>query len=289
MKRFHLFEWEDQVWLPTFIRDFITDHLHYFQNIPTRLQVNRAIAELLEPALRETDTKQIVDLCTGAGGPLLEIQRILRNDMNLNVKLVLTDLYPNVEALKKRESEGQGAVISRYDPVSAFEVPSDLQGLRTLFTSLHHYKPEKARLILSDAALKRQPIAIIEILERTPRMLFKIAFSAFRQSLFYTPKVGRFTFKRFYITYCLPIAPAMMLWDGLVSVLRSYTPDELLQMASNIRSVDYVWRAGKFYFTGRWGLQMPTVYLIGFPRKIITPEVKSSSQQARPLFHRGQT
>jgi hypothetical protein len=268
MKRLQLFEWEDQVWLPAFIRNFITDHLHFFQNLKMRRQVNRAIAELLESALSRTGTEQIVDLCTGAGGPLREIQRILLRDFQLQVKVILTDLYPNVEALKTRESEGRGAVIVRYDSISSFEVPPDLQGLRTLFTSFHHFKPDQAQLILSDAALKRQPIAIFEILERTPRMLFKTAILALWQAFMFTPRVGRFTFMRFYITYCLPIAPAIMVWDGLVSVMRSYTQKELLQIAAKISANEYEWEAGKFYCTGRSGLKMPTIYLIGIPTKI---------------------
>ena len=68
MRRMHLFEWEDQPWLPRVFRDFITDQLRYTHNQPMREPVNAAIAARLAAVLVRTKTTQIVDLCSGAGG-----------------------------------------------------------------------------------------------------------------------------------------------------------------------------------------------------------------------------
>jgi len=51
MRRFHLFEWEDQPWLPAVFRDFITDHLRYTSNEPMRRPINVAIAQRLTAVL----------------------------------------------------------------------------------------------------------------------------------------------------------------------------------------------------------------------------------------------
>jgi len=47
MQRLHLFEWEDQPWLPNVFRDFITDHLCHFLCHKIRDPVNQAIADRL--------------------------------------------------------------------------------------------------------------------------------------------------------------------------------------------------------------------------------------------------
>src|SRR6476646_10148967 len=141
MRRMHLFEWEDQPWLPRVFRDFITDHLRYTHNERMREPVNRAIAERLAVLLAETGCHQIVDLCAGAGGPLPEIGRILVDDLRTPVDIVLTDLFPNVAAFKRIEGESSGRVTASYEPVRATDVPAELSGVRTLFTAIHHFKP----------------------------------------------------------------------------------------------------------------------------------------------------
>jgi len=262
--RLHLFEWEDQRWLPVVFRDFITDHLRYGLSQKMREPVNRAIAEKLKPLLAHADSNRIVDLCSGAGGPLLHVHRILSADMGTPVAVVLTDLYPNVAAFKRCEVEGGGAVTARYESTDAFDVPSSLGGVRTIFTALHHFRPSDAQKLLADAARKRQPIAVFEPLRRTPRSFFLIALFSLWQSFALTPKVGPLTLQRFLVTYVIPLAPLVTLWDGLVSVLRTYTPQELQTLADDIGAQDYEWEAGRFDVPGPFGL-MPTLYLVGFP------------------------
>lgn len=265
MHRFHLFEWEDQPWLPVVFRDFITDHLRYFLARTIREPVNRAIAQLLEPLLTRTGSRQIIDLCAGAGGPLLQVQRIIRDEMGEPVEVLLTDLYPNVAAFKRHELEGGGAVRAIYEPTSAFDVPPGLRGVRTLFTALHHFKPEGVLRLLADAAGKRQPIAVFELLERTPRMLILTGLFALLQAFVRTPIVGRLTPWRFLLTYVIPLAPAMLMWDGVVSVLRTYTPQELRDLTDSIGAADYDWEVGRFEIPGPLGVMLPTIYLLGCP------------------------
>jgi hypothetical protein len=276
MRRYRLFEWGDQPWLPRVFRDFITDHLHYGLTEKLRRPINRRIARQLKSLLQHVDSGRIIDLCAGAGGPLLTIQRILRDELQLEVDVTLTDLYPNVAAFQHREREGEGRVQACYQSVDAFNVPVELAGLRTLFTSLHHFDPEQVRLILADAARKRQPIAIFEPLERSWRMVLKIGAFSLYQSFVLTPRVSRLTGKRFLLTYVVPLCPACMLWDGMVSALRTYKPEELRQITHGIGGTEYGWEADTFVSTGPLGFTAPTTYLIGRPLKAIP------TQAARP-------
>jgi len=261
----HLFEWEDQPWLPRIFRDFITDHLRYAHNEAMREPVNAAIATRLAALLKRTHTTQIVDLCAGAGGPMASIARILIDEFAVPVEIVLTDLYPNVTAFKTLEAVSGGRVRARYESTSATDVPRELHGLRTVFAALHHFEPTRVKLVLADAVRKQAPIAVFEPLERTVRMIMLMGLVVFVRGFTHTPRVGRLTFGRFLLTYVVPLCPVILAWDGIVSALRTYTADELLRLAESISIHPYEWEAGKFEVSGPFG-PMPTTYLTGVPR-----------------------
>jgi hypothetical protein len=264
MRRVHLFEWEDQPWLPRVFRDFITDQLRYTHSEAMRQPVNRAIAERLADVLAQSRSAQIVDLCAGAGGPITNIGRILQEDMSLPVTIVLTDLFPNVAAFRALEQQGAGAIRARYEPVDAANVPADLPGVRTVFTALHHFPPELVKRVLGDAVRKRAPIAVFEPLERSLRMTVLVGLMSFIRGFTHTHRVGVMTPARFLFTYLLPIAPAMFAWDGAISTLRTYTASELLQLATETAPSGYAWTADRFDVSGPYG-PMPTTYLVGVP------------------------
>jgi hypothetical protein len=86
----------------------------------------------------------------------------------------------------------------------------------------------------------------------TPLMLFFL-------TLFIKP----FRLSRLFFTYIIPLIPIFALWDGIVSMLRIYSPDELLQMTSELGKENYVWKAG--LLTNKIGTKI--TYLIGYPIK----------------------
>jgi hypothetical protein len=185
------------------------------------------------------------------------------------VKIVLTDLYPNVAAFKDLEAQSGGHVSARYESTNAADVPGELQGVRTLFTAAHHFQPSQVKLVLADAVRKRAPIAVFEPLERTPRMMALVGLMSFVRGFTHTPRVGRLTLGRFLLTYVLPLSPAMFAWDGAVSALRTYTADELLDLAKSVTTSEFEWEAGRFDVPGPFG-SMPTTYLVGAPRQPVS-------------------
>lgn len=267
MRRFQLFEWEDQPWLPRVLRDFITDHLRYTHTEAMRLPVNKAIARQLAAVVTRTGSPQIVDLCAGAGGPVLEVSRLLADELGRPIPIVVTDLFPNRAAFERIEQTSEGAVRARFEPTDATNVPGDLPGLRTIFTALHHFPPPLAAAVLADAGRKRSPIAVFEPLERTWRMVFLVGLMSFLRGFTHTHRVGQMTAGRFCLTYLLPLAPAAFAWDGAVSALRSYTAAELSELAERLSVTGFTWEAGRFEVDGPYG-SMPTTYLIGVPQTV---------------------
>lgn len=265
VRRFHLFEWEDQPWLPRPLRDFITDHLRYTLNEDMRRPINLAIARRLQALLESTHSRRIVDLCAGGGGPVPALARIFVEELRSPVEIVLTDLYPNVAAFRRLEAQAAGVVTGCYEPVDAFDVPNELDGVRTIFTALHHFSPDDARRVLADAVRKRSPIAIFEPLERTMRCVTIVGVMSLIRGFTHTPRIGSLTLERLLLTYAIPIAPMIFAWDGMVSALRSYTADELRDLARGIEQNDYGWESGRFEVLGPYG-PMSTTYLIGAPK-----------------------
>jgi len=149
--------------------------------------------------------------------------------------------------------------------VSAVNVPSSLIGFRTLFSSFHHFSPDQARSILADAVSKRQGIAIAE---STQRHVLTLSYMLVTPVLVWmaTPFYRNFSWRRVFWTYCLPIIPLVVLFDGLVSCMRTYTPDELQGLVAGIPENDaFDWDIGLI----RIGiLPVGVTYLIGVPKSL---------------------
>lgn len=64
------------------------------------------------------------------------------------------------------------------------------------------------------------------------------------------------------VGYPIPLVPLTCFWDGTVSQLRAYTPDELRGLAASLGDVGYRWNAGK---VRRPGSPAHLTYLIGLP------------------------
>lgn len=266
MRRMHLFEWEDQPWLPPVLRDFITDHLHHTLGSTDVEGLHREIARRLADLMRRAGTREIVDLCSGGGGPLLAVNRHLGRELGAEASLTLTDLFPNRKAFRRIETAAGPHVRCCYEPTSAFDVPAELKGVRTMFTALHHFRPSEARRVLADAAAKKRAIAIFEPIERSAAWAIGVPALGFLRGLAMTPFVGTLSWQRIALTYALPLCPAVLAWDGFVSVLRAYGADDLLELTRGLGGKGYEWEAGRGTYKGPLG-SYPYVYLLGCPRR----------------------
>jgi hypothetical protein len=93
----------------------------------------------------------------------------------------------------------------------------------------------------------------------------------------FVPYVQPFRFSTFFWTYVVPVIPFVMWFDGVVSCLRAYTPEELREIAAATSSGDYTWSAGTVT-AGIGLLRMPVTYLIGLPAKTRNPREEQSGQ-----------
>lgn len=261
MARAHLFEWEDQPWLPADLRDIVTDHLRYAFSAPRAANMRETVADILEGPLRRSGATRIVDVCSGGGGPLPAVLPVLRQRLGADIRATLTDLYPNLRAFQRATDASRGTVTGERAAISAFDVPADLGSVQTLFTAFHHFAPSDAKRILGDAAAKRRTIIVIEPFKRADLPLVTIA--GFLRGLVLTPRVGPLTVSRFFWTYPVPISPFIVAWDGAVSCLRAYTASEMEALGREV-APNYRWQSGERPIPSAPG-GLSITYLIGEP------------------------
>lgn len=254
MSRIHLFEFEDQSWFPGFLRNYMTDFLQFLTN---KSKLFKPAIPILNQLLIESGESQLVDLGSGGGGGLLWIAEELKVQ-HPDLKITMTDLYPNIEAFEytKRQSK----VFSfRKDSIDARQVPDDLKGIRTQFLSLHHFRPKEAAKILQNAIDSKSNIAIFEGQERSVSSILAMIFSPITV-LLVTPFIKPFSFGRVLFTYLIPLVPIFVLWDGVVSSLRTYSVQEMENLVAELKDADvFDWNIGRvasgpgvnLYITGR--------------------------------------
>jgi hypothetical protein len=261
MRRIHLFEFNDLTWFPNTFRRMQTDYLQF---VVTLGAGHKNLVPLFQRALQHTGTDQILDLCSGGTGPWLRLQKQLAQ-AGCPVSIQLSDKYPNPEAMQKWARASRQGIEYLAEPVDARQVPPHLKGMRTMFEGFHHFRPDQARAILQDAVDQRTAIGVFEASLPRPFGLFLLLISPLVTIFSYvllTPFIAPRKFSRFLWTYLVPIVPLVTCWDGVISLLRVYSPQELKELADSLQAKDYVWEIG-LASTGTPMFEF--TYLVGYP------------------------
>ena len=260
MARIHLFEFGDLQWFPSFLRNYLTDFLQFLSNTS---KMYKPVIPILKKGLDLSKTNQIIDLASGGGGGWIWLNSELQKEIP-NLKIVLTDFYPNKSAFEYTKEQVNNFEFV-LDAVDARNVPKNLNGLRTQFLSLHHFKPDDASRILQNAVETNNAIAIFEAQERSVSSIIAMLFSPI-SVLLITPFIRPFKFWRIIFTYFIPIIPLVVLFDGVVSSLRTYSVEEMTNLVNNLENKQlFNWDIGKI----KSGPGV-VLYLLGTPKKTTT-------------------
>jgi hypothetical protein len=258
MKRLHLFEIHDQPWCPRVLWDAATDYLQF---MVTAARPYASAVPVLAAALQQARARQVLDFCSGAGGPWPWLQRELALH-GVTVAVCLSDKFPHAAAVVPAPPGGAASIVYHLSPVDAVRVPDGLMGFRTLFSSFHHFRPDEARAILADAVRRREGIAIFEGTHRTVPGLGACLLVPLVM-LLAIPFIRPFRWSRILLTYLIPALPLLGFFDVVVSSLRTYSVRELRELTDAIGANDYQWEIGEL--KSRAG-PIPITYLIGHPR-----------------------
>ena len=267
MHRVSAVELEDLPWIPSVLRDGGTDLLRLMFGI---IRFYDGAAPALLRTIAQSGHRRIVDLCSGGGGGTLEVLR--RHGSSLGpLELLLTDLYPNGSARARLAGQPPPhpgwSVRYGVEPVDALAVDVLGPGVRTMATALHHFPPPLVTALVTERVRQGQPFAFLDL--GAPRALrwapapllvlvLPVVFAVLAlATLLLTPLLRPVTPGRLLCTYALPLIPFLVAWDGSASILRAYTPEELLAYARAAPG-----SAGYELSAGRSGL---AVWLTGMP------------------------
>lgn len=262
MKRRHLIELHDCSWFPQSARNCVT---HYLQFLMERFQPYRAVFPLLFQALEGSNKFVILDLCSGGGGPAFSLQQVLQ-ERGLSYRVCLSDKYPNKAVWARLINESGGKIFTYNEPLDCLVNGEAPKGFRTMFTAAHHFVPAEARQILAQAISSENGIGIFEVTERSiTACLRTIPICLFM--FLAVPFLRPFSMRHIFWTYIAPLAPFSVLWDGVVSNLRTYNPQELRTLAEDAvagrqpGATAFSWDSG--VINSHFGARI--TYLIGTP------------------------
>lgn len=259
--RLHLFEFEDLPWLPRPVRDGGLDYLRF---VLKTTRFYDCIAPVLHEALGRTGDSSIVDLCSGGGGSIEQIRQRAAESTGREISVTLTDKFPNLPAYRWLRQQSGGRIGFRASPVDAANVPEDLTGFRTMFSAIHHFPEQAIRDVLKNAVSSGRGIGIFDIAEKGLRPILGMPVLCLIHPVVFalcTPLFRPFRWSRLFFTYVVPLIPIYTIWDGCVSLLRLYKPEELLAIAQSLDSPGYSWKAGRV----RNGVGADVTYLLGIP------------------------
>lgn len=192
----------------------------------------------------------VVDFCSGAGGPIPTIERLVnasrRRASAPPIDFLLTDLHPHLSAWRAAAARSEhlryiAQPVDAADPPAAARNPgpatttTDPQPrtltLRTFHLSFHHLPDPPATHALRSALASAHGLAIIELQDRRPSSLL-LMFLEFIFVLGVTWAWFPRDAAHLLLTYAVPLLPAVQAWDGAVSCLRTRTFEEVVGLVA---------------------------------------------------------
>lgn len=260
MNRLQLDEIIDRPWCPRPVRDGVTEYLQVVARLGRPYQ---SAAPLLARALALTGTTELVDLGSGTGGPWPELLAELARAGAPGITVTLTDLHAAALPVGQDRGAPPTGLRRHPHPVDARCVPRGLGRFRTLFSTFHHFSPADARAVLADAVHAGDGIGIFEMTHRSASAVAAMLLTA-PLTWLAMPLVRPWRASRLALTYLVPAIPVVTTVDGVVSCLRTYTPEELRAMADDVAPNGYEWQAGLLRVAAP--PYLPVTYLVGHPR-----------------------
>ncbi len=230
--------------------------------IATKFKIYNAIIPIIKKGLESSRSEDWIDCASGGGSSLISLAKTLKHDYP-NLKVTLTDYYPNLRTFEKIKAEDEKLFDFEPNSIDAKNLPAHLQGkFRTIFGAFHHFRPSDAQQILQNAVDTKSPIAIFEPVGKTFISWFSILFIV-PNVLIFTPFIRPIRWEVLPFIYLIPLIPLYVLWDGTVSVLRTYSEKELTGLIKSLENSDtFEWEIG----SKKEGLA-PVHYLLGIPKK----------------------
>ncbi|KAI4226579.1 MAG: hypothetical protein L6R36_003064 [Xanthoria steineri] len=186
------------------------------------------------------------------------------NSTDTSVDFILTDIHPHIPSWRLACSHSPHLHYIPH-PIDASAAPPDLlsqihssssstiphrKPFRLYSLAFHHFSDPLARAVLKDTLRTSSGFAIFELQSRNLGSLFTV--------LLLGPLLWGVSWYYFwgdwvhlFWTYVVPVAPTVVVLDGIVSCLRTRERGEILRLLDEVEGVDGDWRVGWRFESGR--------------------------------------
>ncbi|KAI1490319.1 hypothetical protein F5X96DRAFT_558057 [Biscogniauxia mediterranea] len=155
-------------------------------------------------------------------------------DSNGRVKFIMTDLHPHISSWEAASKKSEHLTYVP-EPVDASNAPTGLiqqhtaagkKVFRLFNLAFHHFDDDLARAILKNTVETSDGFGIFELQDRTPSSFLSCTlFGVF--VLLLAPYFYWWSPERLFFIYVLPVIPFVLVFDGIVSCLRTRTAAEV--------------------------------------------------------------
>ena len=268
------------------------------------------ILRTLEEDIGDLDTSKIsvIDFCSGAGGPIPTIERIVnakrREQGKKPIPFVMSDLHPNLDEWMEVCARSRAAALSFIPqsvdatdpPVSATSTSapnwrteegyrSDTRVFRLYCLSFHHFGDKMARKVLESTMATADGFAIIELQDRYLSSLLLM--------LGHLPLIFLTSWWRYWrdvlmlvLVYLVPIVPVVNTYDGVASCLRTRNFREVMKLVAakmqERKGEEKVATKGDWVFRSRYEMHSWPVgymnWIVGYKRRKQTNSSEATTE-----------
>ncbi|GAB4356696.1 MAG: hypothetical protein Kow0060_09560 [Methylohalobius crimeensis] len=213
-------------WFKGILREGYIDCLN---NIHRFLEPYRNIAPVIYDWAQRHQVNTLLDIGSGGGMQIATLLQYQETTPEQPLRFVLSDLYPQVANYEHLKNQHEANVIDYIaSPVPIRHLPQSYRYL-SIFSAFHHFHPKDAAGLLNEVVMNRNGFCIVEFTERNWINLFSMI-PAFFLNLLAPLTAPKFRWSKVLLGTVFPLIPLLVCFDGLVSVLRSYKVEELLDM-----------------------------------------------------------
>jgi len=272
LPRIHLFEFDDQSWLKGVLREAYFDVLDLAHRAFKPFgKMHDALSRWAEAAGHD----EVLDIASGGGGHIETLLATADAACTRMPKFILSDIYPSLDKFNRlREKFGPDRVDFVSGPLAAALCGGRDERLWMVASALHHFPPEAARDLIEDAARSTDGIFIMEPYQRSrAAVLTEILLGP--PFAMITPFFSRpFRWSKLLLSTILPVVPVLIVWDGVISIMRTYRHEELTSFIPESMRGQFEVEAGVF----RAAPGVNPTYFAMARRRVARPASRAAAQ-----------
>lgn len=214
---------------------------------------NRPFLPLIDELTTKHPEASLVAYDALGGGGLAHIASEL-HQKSPSLKIFMRDQSVEIERSQFLDQVAQG--------VLQWQVPGSKVPAKSIAISInafHRLKSGDDLEFLKNLAANHDGILIGEGNNKSMRQVIGMTIIVPLFVLLTTPFIKPFRLSRLFWTYLIPVMPLMIVWDGIATLFRLHTPEELMSLAERTDRGDFEWRSGKLP-NNRGGF---IIYLVG--------------------------